>query len=221
MKIIVTTLLLILVGQTHAQFDVDRNTYAWERTAFERWDEFRPWLYFNLFARRYRDEDRRTMAVRSQVMSLYAINADNYQVFSKSVDSIYKIETQKAIDRSLNKNYLLFQRTTHNNLTRRFNDILNMGIDVNMPQGILNNINNSFVGIDENIEFIRNSYVPDADKFPLIEEELDHLADKLKIYEQLVELYRLNYDQNGEQPLLNIQETRQTIDLEISTIIQN
>lgn len=222
MKTTILTLILFFLSlQLLAQFDVDKNKYAWERTSFERWDNFKPKLYFDIFAKKYKKTDRRTMATRSITMSLVAIHADNYKIYSRSIDSIYKIETNKALDKTLNKNYILFQRTRVNKLSDNFEAILDRAILANLPYKLHFAFQNQFLGYLENIDFLKAQYAPDADKYPLIEQEITKLEEQLKILTRLTQIQEMLFELDATIKPLFIEEVLEENQEEINTIIKS
>lgn len=92
----------------NAQKFTSNTKYAFERTAFKRWNKFKPWWYF--WFNKYDNEDRRTMYNHAFLMSEWSIYKDNYEVLEKQTDSLYKSEQFKAIDRTANKTWLLKQK---------------------------------------------------------------------------------------------------------------
>lgn len=214
--LIFIVLIVAFLTEGQAQFDVDLNRYAWERTSYERWDRWRPWLYFNIFNRRYKREDRRTMYTRARQMSQWAIYADEYELYRRQVDSVFRNETHKALDRTLNKNWLLFQRPRALKLYEKIEEQVNLAIDYGIPDVLYLAFEEQYTLLQTNIEFCKDSYVPDADKYPLIEKEIKKLETLLATLTGMNDLRYFLTDQ--PEAILENFDFTQPIELQINEI---
>lgn len=172
---------LLCMATSNAQLTAKHGKNAWQRTAYEDWDDFRPWWYFHVVNNKYRKTDRRTMYARMGQMTLWSVYADNYELHSRSVDSVFRQETYKALDKSLNKNYLVLQRTRITELYDQIEEKVDIAIDNGLPVELYSIISDEYTNVTADIDFLRGSYSPDADKYPLIEKQIARLEELLNV----------------------------------------
>ncbi len=174
MKVIIPLLFLttIAFGQS---LDVDLNKYAWERTAYERWDKWRPWIVFNILNRNYNDEDRRTMPIRSRQMTQWAIYRDQYEILERRTDSLFENETYNALDRTINKNWILIQEPKARKLRTSMNTALTATVEEDHNTLVTDFLMDSYETINNSIELALDSYVPDAEKEAYINDKITEL----------------------------------------------
>src|SRR5680860_1277698 len=151
-------LVLFCTIQVHGQLTAKHAKNAWQRTAYEDWDDFRPWWYFHVVNNKYRNTDRRTMYARTGQMTLWSVYADNYELHARSVDSVIRQETYKALDKSLNKNYLVLQRTRVTELYDQIEEKVNIAIDNGLPEQLYTIISEEYSNVSADIDFLRGSY---------------------------------------------------------------
>lgn len=158
----------------------ENSTFAYERTAFTRWDEFKPkWLFF--FMKKYKDEDQRTMYARAKQMSEWAIYMDHYKNFEHQTDSVYKAEQYKAIDRTINKTWLLVQKPKVNKLKEQIDKALETSLDVVKSVSLVENFNSYYDTSLEKIDITLDAYVSDAKKEEKINDIIKQLGTLLNI----------------------------------------
>lgn len=179
-------LLLFLLASTTGQGQLDAGDAkdSWERRVYEKWDDFNPWLYF-LFKWNYKKTDRRTIYSRTGNMNLWAVYSDEYELHNRSTDSIFEQESYKALDRTLNKNYIVLQQPRVLDLYDRVEDRVNWALDSDIPLELYGIVENRLEEIKTNIEFIKETYSMDAEKQPLIEEEIKKLENLLTFAQNL------------------------------------
>lgn len=189
-KVIIITFLLISF-KSFSQLDVDMNKHAFQRTSFRIWDEWRPWLYFNIANRKYKEEDRRTMYTRARQMSQWAIYWDHYDIFERQTDSTYTNETYKALDRTLNKNWILTQRPKVEKLDEAIQKAFETSIDFRVEPAYFDILQEQYLTIRQNIDITLDSYVADAEKSKSIDIYISELLNFLKFlnfYNQTIKL---------------------------------
>ncbi len=158
-----------------AQPDVELNQHAFERTAYVRWDEFKPKLLFKVLNRDYDDEDRRTMYIRANQMAQWAIYHDQHEVLQRRTDTLFENETYKALDRTLNKNWLLTQQS------KAFKTYSSIEKNLSISSGFMEHrtyateMEKLYNGIREKIDIVLNSYVDDVEKERTIGNHLQEL----------------------------------------------
>ena len=218
MRNITTLLFLILFCsvQVHGQLTAKHAKNAWQRTAYEDWDDFRPWWYFHVVNNKYRKTDRRTMYARMGQMTLWSVYADNYELHARSVDSVFRQETYKALDKSLNKNYLVLQRTRVTELYDQIEEKINIAIDSGLPEELYTIISDEYTDVSTDIDFLRSSYSPDSEKYPLIEKQIARLEELVNISTLMgaladiwenpdLDLFRVDYNEDIERIKLEIE----------------
>ncbi len=189
-KIIIITILLISI-KSYAQLDVDMNKHAFQRTSFKIWDEWRPWWYFYIANSKYKKDDRRTMYTRARQMSQWAIYWDHYDIFERQTDSTYTNETYKALDRTLNKNWILIQRPKVEKLDKAIQKAFETSIDFEMELAYFDILHEQYLTIRQNIDITLDSYVADVEKTKSIHIYMEELLDFLKFlkfYNQTIKL---------------------------------
>jgi len=189
-KIIIITILLISI-KSYAQLDVDMNKHAFQRTSFKIWDEWRPWWYFYIANSKYKKGDRRTMYTRARQMSQWAIYWDHYDIFERQTDSTYTNETYKALDRTLNKNWILIQRPKVEKLDKAIQKAFETSIDFEMELAYFDILHEQYLTIRQNIDITLDSYVADVEKTKSIHIYMEELLDFLKFlnfYNQTIKL---------------------------------
>ena len=189
-KIIIITILLISI-KSYAQLDVDMNKHAFQRTSFKIWDEWRPWWYFYIANSKYKKDDRRTMYTRARQMSQWAIYWDHYDIFERQTDSTYTNETYKALDRTLNKNWILIQRPKVEKLDKAIQKAFETSIDFEMELAYFDILHEQYLTIRQNIDITLDSYVADVEKTKSIHIYMEELLDFLKFlnfYNQSIKL---------------------------------
>ncbi len=189
-KIIIITILLISI-KSYAQLDVDMNKHAFQRTSFKIWDEWRPWWYFYIANSKYKKDDRRTMYTRARQMSQWAIYWDHYDIFERQTDSTYTNETYKALDRTLNKNWILIQRPKVEKLDKAIQKAFETSIDFEMELAYFDILHEQYLTIRQNIDITLDSYVADVEKTKSIYIYMEELLDFLKFlnfYNQTIKL---------------------------------
>ncbi|RLD86660.1 MAG: hypothetical protein DRJ07_00240 [Bacteroidetes bacterium] len=189
-KIIIITILLISF-KSYAQLDVDMNKHAFQRTSFKIWDEWRPWWYFYIANSKYKKDDRRTMYTRARQMSQWAIYWDHYDIFERQTDSTYTNETYKALDRTLNKNWILIQRPKVEKLDKEIQKAFETSIDFEMELAYFDILHEQYLTIRQNIDITLDSYVADVEKTKSIHIYMEELLDFLKFlnfYNQTIKL---------------------------------
>lgn len=189
-KIIIITILLISI-KSYAQLDVDMNKHAFQRTSFKIWDEWRPWWYFYIANSKYKKDDRRTMYTRARQMSQWAIYWDHYDIFERQTDSTYTNETYKALDRTLNKNWILIQRPKVEKLDKEIQKAFETSIDFEMELAYFDILHEQYLTIRQNIDITLDSYVADVEKTKSIHIYMEELLDFLKFlnfYNQTIKL---------------------------------
>lgn len=189
-KIIIITILLISI-KSYAQLDVDMNKHAFQRTSFKIWDEWRPWWYFYIANSKYKKDDRRTMYTRARQMSQWAIFWDHYDIFERQTDSTYTNETYKALDRTLNKNWILIQRPKVEKLDKAIQKAFETSIDFEMELAYFDILHEQYLTIRQNIDITLDSYVADVEKTKSIHIYMEELLDFLKFlnfYNQTIKL---------------------------------
>lgn len=187
---IVVFVVFVGIQNANSQFDVEIQKSAWERTSYEHWDEFNPWTYFKFVHKKYDDEDRRTMHTRAKQMALWAVYRDDYEFYLKKTDSLFDNETYKALDRVLNKNWLLFQKGRAQAINKDLDEILE-GAATTIPVEVLLSLDKKIEEIRENIDICVDSYVSDSKKTPLIEKYLKQLTELLHISTVLDEFFKV------------------------------
>ena len=206
---------------TYGQLSAGRNGNAWQRTAYERWDSWRPWLYFTFTNPGYNNTDRRTMYSRMGAMTLWSAYADEYELHLRGVDSVLSQETYKALDKTLNKNWLVLQRPRALVLYDKIENRIEEAINGNVPPELYGIFQERYFDIVTDIEFIKQTYAPDAEKFPLLEEKIKNLED-LFAATQLIESLAILWDPEFAD-ILEVDYSEQ-IDLQIekvNTLITN
>ena len=189
-KIIIITILLISI-KSYAQLDIDMNKHAFQRTSFKIWDEWRPWWYFYIANSKYKKDDRRTMYTRARQMSQWAIYWDHYDIFERQTDSTYTNETYKALDRTLNKNWILIQRPKVEKLDKAIQKAFETSIDFEMELAYFDILHEQYLTIRQNIDITLDSYVADVEKTKSIHIYMEELLDFLKFlnfYNQTIKL---------------------------------
>lgn len=189
-KIIIITILLISI-KSYAQLDVDMNKHAFQRTSFKIWDEWRPWWYFYIANSKYKKDDRRTMYTRARQMSQWAIYWDHYDIFERQTDSTYTNETYNALDRTLNKNWILTQRPKVEKLDKAIQKAFETSIDFEMELAYFDILHEQYLTIRQNIDITLDSYVADVEKTKSIHIYMEELLDFLKFlnfYNQTIKL---------------------------------
>lgn len=189
-KIIIITILLISI-KSYAQLDVDMNKHAFQRTSFKIWDEWRPWWYFYIANSKYKKDDRRTMYTRARQMSQWAIYWDHYDIFERQTDSTYTNETYKALDCTLNKNWILIQRPKVEKLDKAIQKAFETSIDFEMELAYFDILHEQYLTIRQNIDITLDSYVADVEKTKSIHIYMEELLDFLKFlnfYNQTIKL---------------------------------
>lgn len=189
-KIIIITILFISLG-SYAQLDVDMNKHAFQRTSFKIWDEWRPWWYFYIANSKYKKDDRRTMYTRARQMSQWAIYWDHYDIFERQTDSTYTNETYNALDRTLNKNWILTQRPKVEKLDEAIQKAFETSIDFEMELAYFDILHEQYLTIRQNIDITLDSYVADVEKTKSIHIYMEELLDFLKFlnfYNQTIKL---------------------------------
>lgn len=181
---IILFVLLMVSTTVQAQLNAGDAEDSWERRVYEKWDDFNPFWYF-LWKWNYKKTDRRTIYARTGVMNLWAVYADEYEMHSRSTDSIFEQETYKALDRTLNKNYIVLQQPRVLDLYDRVEDRVNWALDSDIPLELYGIIEDRLDEIKTNIEFIKDTYSMDAEKQPLIEEEIKKLENLLSFASNL------------------------------------
>lgn len=191
MKKIMMIFFLLICSNSFSQLDVEMNKHAFQRTSFKIWDKWRPWWYFYIANRKYNDEDRRTMYARARQMSQWAIYWDHYDIFERQTDSTFTNETYKALDRTLNKNWILTQRPKVEKLEELIQEAFITSINFEMNPNYFNVLEEQYFTIRENIDITLNSYVSDGEKSKSIEvyiSELSHFLKFLNFYNQTIRL---------------------------------
>lgn len=199
-----------------AQLTAKHSKNAWQRTAYEKWDDFRPWWYFHIVNNRYRKRDRRTMYARMGQMTLWSVYADNYESHSNSLDSVVRQETYKALDKSLNKNYLVLQKTRVTQLYDQIEDRVDSAIENGLPEELYSIVADEYLNITSDIDFLRRSYSPDAEKYPLLEKQIARLEELLNISTLMgaladiwdnptIELFQIDYTEDIENINIDIE----------------
>lgn len=191
MKKIIVIAIVLFSLKSYAQLDVDMNKHAFQRTSFRIWDEWRPWWYFYIANGKYKKEDRRTMYTRARQMSQWAIYWDHYDIFERQTDSTYTNETFKALDRTLNKNWILTQRPIVEKLDKAIQKAFETSIDFGMEPTYFDILQEQYVTIRQNMEITLDSYVADVEKTKSIQIYIDELLDFLKFlnfYNQTMKL---------------------------------
>ena len=178
-KIIIITILLISF-KSYAQLDVNMNKHAFQRTSFKIWDEWRPWWYFYIANSKYKKDDRRTMYTRARQMSQWAIYWDHYDIIERQTDSTYTNETYKALDRTLNKNWILIQRPKVEKLDKAIQKAFETSIDFEMELAYFDILHEQYLSIRQNIDITLDSYVADVEKTKSIHIYMEELLDFLK-----------------------------------------
>ena len=189
-KIIIITILLISF-KSYAQLDVDMNKHAFQRTSFKIWDEWRPWWYFYIANSKYKKDDRRTMYTRARQMSQWAIYWDHYDIFERQTDSTYTNETYNALDRTLNKNWILTQRPKVEKLDKAIQKAFETSIDFEIELVYFDILQEQYLTIRQNIDITLDSYVADVEKTKSINIYMEELLDFLKFlnfYNQTIKL---------------------------------
>lgn len=203
-----TLFLIIICFSTYmqAQFDVGNVRDAWKRTAYEKWDDFNPWFYFTFIDGSYDNKDRRTMYSRMGAMTLWSVYADEYKMHLNSVDSVLNAETYKALDKTLNKNWLVLQRPRANVLYDSIEARIGRGIEDGLPIEMSDFVQNRYFDLVTDIQFLQDAYAPDAEKLPLLEQKIKELED-LNILTQYMGVlgYLINQDY-GEEFTIDNQE---------------
>ena len=190
-------IILFSTFNLYPQLTAKHGKNAWQRTAYEDWDDFRPWWYFNIVNAKYKKEDRRTMYARMGQMTLWSVYADVYDMHNRSVDSVLSQETYKALDKSLNKNYLVLQKGRVSGLYDIIESLINQAIEDGLPPELYNIIADEYTNISNDIDFLRSSYAPDAEKYPLIELQIKKLEDLVQISNLIVALASVWEDLNN------------------------
>ncbi len=189
-KIIVIAIVLFSI-KSYAQLDVDMNKHAFQRTSFRIWDEWRPWWYFYIANSKYKKDDRRTMYTRARQMSQWAIYWDHYDIFERQTDSTYTNETYNALDRTLNKNWILTQRPKVEKLDKAIQKAFETSIDFEIELVYFGILQEQYLTIRQNIDITLDSYVADVEKTKSIHIYMEELLDFLKFlnfYNQTIKL---------------------------------
>lgn len=184
MKNIILIFAFLITTSLSAQLHAGDSKDHWERNTYEKWDDFNPWGLFGWFwapYKNYKKDDKRLIYAYSGMMHLWGVYADEWQMHERSVDSIFKQETYKAVDRKLSKNYLLLQRPlvmdTYDKIENKLQNFDEKGI----PESLSDIVRNRAEGIMYNIEFLQNSDSPDSEKFEMIASEIDDLNKALEM----------------------------------------
>ncbi len=170
------SLLFLAIPSCYAQINSSAAVSAYERTAYEKWDDFAPWWYFTFFNSSYDDEDRRTIYARVGTMTLWSIYADEYEMLERSTDSVLKQETYKALDKTLNKSWFIFQKSRARKLYDNINEKINTISTLPDGAALSTLLSKKHLNILNSIEYLKDAYAPDADKYPLIEAQIKELT---------------------------------------------
>lgn len=220
MKNIIFILVFFITTSSFSQLDAGDAEDAWERTVYKKWDDFNPFWYF-LFKKKYKKTDRRTIYARVGQMTLWSIYADEYEMHQRSVDSILKQETYKALDKSLNKNFLVLQRPRVLKLYEQIEEGVERAITSDVPAEISILIEDRYFDIVANIEYLKDAYSADAEKYPLIEDEIKNL-EKLLIFTNKLESFAFLWNDELEIDLsYEINDAVEMNTIEIETIIKD
>ena len=222
MKKLVLILMLTIIGisESNAQLTARHSKNAWQRTAYEKWDDFRPWWYFHIVNNRYRKRDRRTMYARMGQMTLWSVYADNYESHSRSLDSVVRQETYKALDKSLNKNYLVLQKTRVTELYDQIEDRVDSAIENGLPEELYAIVADEYANITTDIDFLRRSYSPDAEKYPLIEKQIARLEELLNVSTLMGALADIWDNPTAELFQIDFTQDIENINIEIENLIE-
>lgn len=222
MKKLILILMLTIIGisESNAQLTARHSKNAWQRTAYEKWDDFRPWWYFHIVNNRYRKRDRRTMYARMGQMTLWSVYADNYESHSRSLDSVVRQETYKALDKSLNKNYLVLQKTRVTELYDQIEDRVDSAIENGLPEELYAIVADEYANITTDIDFLRRSYSPDAEKYPLIEKQIARLEELLNVSTLMGALADIWDNPTAELFQIDFTQDIENINIEIENLIE-
>lgn len=197
-------LLLIILSSFFVTAQLSENSkFAYERTAFKRWDEFKPeWIF--LFAKKYKKDDKRTMYARAKQMSEWSIYQDGFEIFESQIDSTYKSEQYKAIDRTVNKTWLLVQKPKVNKLKKKIDAGFIISTEVVEDLSIVLKLNEKYDIFLEKIEISLDAYVSDAKKEKKINEIISDLESLLNIiiFINTVEKFDFDNEEASEHELL-------------------
>lgn len=219
MKYIIFTLIIFISISSYSQLNAGDAQDAWERTSYKKWDDFNPFWYF-LFKRKYKKTDRRTIYARVGQMTLWSIYADEYEMHQRSVDSILKQETYKALDKSLNKNYLVLQRPRVLKLYEQIGESVELAIESDLPEELFLMVEERYFAVRNNIEFLKDTYSADAEKYPLIEDEIRNL-EKLLTFANNLDTYAIFWKEDVEADLLFIIEDALELNIiEINSLVK-
>lgn len=209
MKTLRTLLFLSIIlcsVYSSAQFHVGNVRDAWQRTSHQKWDDFDPWIYFTFVNAGYDNKDRRTMYSRMGAMTLWSVYSDEYKLHQTSVDSVLNAETYKALDKSLNKNWLVLQRPRANVLYDSIEARIGRGIENGLPIEISTLFEDKYFDLITDIEFLKDSYAPDAEKQPILERKVKEL-EELNLLTQYMGTISFLWDSGfGEEFLMDYQE---------------
>lgn len=220
--IVLGILFMLLSGSSFAQLG-DNSTYAFERTAYERWDEFKPGYLFWEFLgikigplARYDDEDRRTMYQRARMMTEWSLYKDHYQAYQRQNDSMYTAENYKMIDRKANKSWWLTQKIVFDKYSTSIDISIEESVSIIKDQKIITGIKRMYGNILEKITLVLDSNETDYKKEKYIEERIKELKQLSIIIIMLNEYYKTVIDE--ENILLNTDEIYQILDDDIQQI---
>ena len=126
-------------------------------------------------------------------MSQWAIYWDHYDILQRQTDSTYQNETYMALDRTLNKNWKLFQRAEVEKIDKQFEILFVDAIDKGMEGEPYEKIQNLYNNIKQKIELTLKAYVLDNKKTKIIEQYIKQLEGLLKYFSLRITLLDFKY----------------------------